>query len=37
MESTVDKVEQDDKVFAVQDIEDTIHDLFLLIPEIQKM
>ena len=34
---TVVKVEENDKVFAVMDIEDTIHDLNILIYEIKRM
>ena len=34
---TAIKVEENDKVFAVQDIKDTIHDLKILVDEIHKL
>lgn len=34
---TVEKVENNDKVFAVEDIKETIHDLNILIYEIHRM
>lgn len=34
---TVIKVEENDKVFAIQDIEDTIHDLNILLYEIRRV
>lgn len=36
-ENVSSKVEDDDIVFAIVDIEDTIHDLFLLINQIKNM
>ena len=34
---TTIKVEENDKVFAIQDIKDTIHDLGILIDEIRRL
>lgn len=34
--STIAKIEENDKVFAVQDLEDVIHDLQILIYEIKR-
>lgn len=34
---TTEKVEENDKVFAIQDIKDTIHDLSILIDEIRRV
>lgn len=34
---TTIKVEENDKVFAIQDIKDTIHDLGILIDEIHRL
>lgn len=34
---TTEKVEENDKVFAIQDIKDTIHDLNILIDEIRRV